>query len=121
MAADPHGLPSAAELAFKVHFGEPQQREYETPDAEPEHDDDHLAKSKIPGALGEVHGCSRQQVDVPDNREGQQPQHQYRAEVTEDARPQESEPADLCNEERDEPDAPPAKCWSFRRETHCEI
>jgi hypothetical protein len=39
---------TSTERAFKMHLGEPQYREYETPNAEPEHSDNHLAKSKVP-------------------------------------------------------------------------
>src|SRR5437764_8083755 len=33
----------------------------------------------------------------------------------------ECEPADLCNDDRPDPEAPPSKCWNSRSETHMEI
>jgi hypothetical protein len=60
-------IPSA-EIAFNMHLREPKYREYEAPNAEPEHDDNHLAKPKIPRSVGKVRGNGCHQVNVSNNR-----------------------------------------------------
>jgi hypothetical protein len=60
-------MPSA-ELAFKMHLREPQYREYEAPNAEPEHNDNHLAKPKIPLSVSKVRGNSCHQINVSNSR-----------------------------------------------------
>jgi len=59
---------ASAELGFRVHLREPQQREYEAANAEPEHDDNHLPKPKIPVSIGKVHGNGCHEVNVSNNR-----------------------------------------------------
>src|SRR5579863_10114507 len=103
-----------------MHLGEPQYGEYERPDAEPEHNDNHLAKPKIPVSVNKVRGNGCHQVDISNNREGKQRQPKNCAHVPSDPRMQQCEPTDLCNEDRRSPEAPPSKCWIVRSVLHIE-
>ncbi len=51
-----------------MHLREPQYGEYERPNAEPEHNDNHLTKSKIPISVSKVRGNGCHQVKVSNNR-----------------------------------------------------
>src|SRR5580700_1574248 len=109
-----------AQLTFKMHLREPQQREYETPNAEPEHDDDHLAKAKLPVSVSKVRGNGCHQVNVADGRQRKQRQCKNRAKVSSDPRTQEREPTDLRDENRPDPEAPPSKSRRVRSDAHIE-
>src|SRR5215472_11579417 len=66
---------TSAELALKMDLREPQERENEAPDAKPEHDDNHLAKPKVPRSVREVCGDRCHQINVADNRQRQERHH----------------------------------------------
>ena len=51
-----------------MHLREPQYREYEGPNAEPEQNDNQLAKPKIPLSVSKVRGNGCHQVNVSNNR-----------------------------------------------------
>ena len=59
---------ASADLGVKMHLREPQQREYETTDAKPQHNDNQLAKMIVPASLGKIGGNRCHQVNVPNNR-----------------------------------------------------
>ena len=69
-----------------MHLREPQYREYEAPNAEPEHNDNHLAKPKIPLSVSKVRGNGCHQVNVSNNRERKQRQRKNRAKISSDPR-----------------------------------
>jgi hypothetical protein len=60
-------IPSA-ELALKMHLREPEYREYEGTNAQPEHDDHQLAKPKFPVSVSKVRGNGYHQVNVSNDR-----------------------------------------------------
>ena len=51
-----------------MHLREPEYREYEAPNAEPEHNDNHLAKPKFPVSVSKVRGNGYHQVNVSNHR-----------------------------------------------------
>ena len=69
-----------------MHLREPQCCEYEAPNAEPEHDDNHLAKPKIPLSVSKVRGNGCHQVNVSNNSERKQRQRKNRVKVSSDPR-----------------------------------
>ena len=103
-----------------MHLREPQQREYEAPDAEPEHHDGHLAKPQIPLSVSEARRDGCHQVEVSNNGQRKERQGKNPVEVPGDPRTQEYEPADLCNEDRPEPEAPHSQCWTVWNQMHSE-
>jgi len=103
-----------------MHLREPQQREYEAPNAEPEHHDGHLAKSQVPLSVSESRGDSCHEVKVSNHCQRKQRQGKNPLKIPGDPRAQECEPAHLGNDDRPEPETPLSQCWSVRNEAHVE-
>ena len=69
-----------------MHLREPEYREYERPNAEPEHNDNHLAKPKFPVSVSKVGGDGYHQVNVSNDRQRKERHCKSRGKVSSDPR-----------------------------------